>query len=74
MFFTHCVDRARLGGAYRGKAEAEMIRTVHCVHKGAGKTDHGVGLKNGSNTHIGWGLTKSGHTSRDLGLQTIAIA
>ena len=52
MFFTHSVDRAQLGDAHRGKAEAEMIRIVHGVQKGAGKSDRGLVLKNGANTHI----------------------
>ena len=66
MFLTQVVDRAQLGDAYRGRAEAEMIRIVHSVHKGAGKTDRGVGLKNGSNTHIGRGLPKFGHETHAI--------
>ena len=53
MSFTQVVDRAQLGDAYRGKVETEMIRIVRYVRKGAGKTDRGFGLKDGSNTHIG---------------------
>ena len=53
MFFTQVVDRAQLGDAHRGKAEAEMIRIVHRVHKGAGKTDRAFGSKNGSKPILG---------------------
>ena len=56
--FTQVVDRAQLGDAYRGKVEAEMVRIVHRVQQGAGKTDRGSGLKDGSNTHMGWGSAK----------------
>jgi len=38
-----------------------MIRVVDHVRKGAGKTDRGSELKNGSNTHIGWGAPKNGY-------------
>ena len=61
VFFTQVVDRAQLGDAYRGKVEDEMIRIVHRVRKGAGKPDRGSELKNGSNTHIGWGVPKNGY-------------
>ena len=42
VFFAQCVDRAQLGDAYRDKAEAEMIRIVLRVHKGAGKLTLGL--------------------------------
>jgi len=61
MSFTHVVDRAQLGGAYRGKAETEMIRIVHKVQKVLVKRTVGLVRKTYQIPISGWIVPKFGH-------------